>query len=70
VNYANFHNYEKIYDYFFFDFKNPEILFNTLYKYLGGIYNHIISKHITQFLVFYTPQGGTELSDRAFAVRY
>ena len=37
---------------------------------LGGICNHIISEHITQFLVFYTPQGGTELSDRVSGVRY
>ena len=40
------------------------------YKYHGGICNHIISKYIPQFLVFYTPQvsdrlrGGTEQSDR------
>jgi len=40
------------------------------YKYLGGICNHIISKHITQFLVFYTPQRGTEKSDKISGVRY
>ena len=39
-------------------------------KYLGGICNLLISKHITQFLVFYTPQGGTELSDRVSGVKY
>jgi hypothetical protein len=39
-------------------------------KYLENIFNHMILKHITQFLVFYTPQGGTEKSDWVSGVRY
>lgn len=39
-------------------------------KYLGGICNHIISNCIPQFFVFYSPQGGTELSDRFSGVRH
>ena len=39
-------------------------------KYLGCIFNLLISRYITEFLVFYTPRGGTELSDRNFGVRY
>jgi len=40
------------------------------YKYLGSICNHIISKYIPQFLVFYTPHGGTDLSNRFSGVRH
>ena len=40
------------------------------YKYHGCLYNHTVSNYTRLFLVFYTPQGGTELSDRNSGVRY
>ena len=40
------------------------------YKYLGSVTMVIILKEVLLFLVFYTPQGGTELSDRVSGVRY
>jgi len=51
---------------------------NTLYlanpdewdKYLGDVTMYILLKEALCFLVFYTPQGGTELSDRVLVVRY
>jgi len=40
------------------------------YKYLGNKSNHIILNYFPQFLVFYTPQGGTVKSDKVSGVRY
>ncbi len=47
-------------------------LFSTALKNVSTLVvdNHIISKYIPQFLVFYTPQGGTKRSYRSSGVRY
>ena len=39
-------------------------------NYLGDKSNYIISKYFPQFLVFYTPQGGTVKNDKISGVRY
>jgi len=39
-------------------------------KYFGGATMYLILKDVVRFLVFYTPQGGAELSDRVLVERY